>query len=56
MFYIAVNDIFSLFICDLMTGILGIYGAVFCTAPNLIFLAGICAEGQSKSLLVFFLR
>uniref|UniRef100_A0A914LUG3 Serpentine Receptor, class T n=1 Tax=Meloidogyne incognita TaxID=6306 RepID=A0A914LUG3_MELIC len=43
MFYIGINDIFCLFICGLLTGILALNGAVFCSFPNTIYIAGMVA-------------
>jgi hypothetical protein len=51
----GINDILCLFICGLLTGFLGIYGAVFCSFPNLIFIAGVFARGKnfSKFYIIF---
>ncbi|KAF7627261.1 hypothetical protein Mgra_00009436 [Meloidogyne graminicola] len=43
MFYMGINDILCLFICGLLTGILALKGAVYCSFPNLIFIAGLVA-------------
>jgi hypothetical protein len=42
----GINDILCLFISGLLTGILGIYGAVFCSFPNLIYIASFIAAGK----------
>jgi hypothetical protein len=46
MFYMGINDICCLPICGLLTGILGIYGAVFCSFPNLVYISGMLAGGK----------
>ncbi|KAF7635804.1 hypothetical protein Mgra_00004716 [Meloidogyne graminicola] len=57
MFYVGINDILCLFICGLLTGILALKGAVFCSYPNLIFISGVaggvfwCNETISSILL-----
>jgi hypothetical protein len=46
----GINDILCLFICALTGGILGIYGAVFCSFPNLIYISGTVGLGESIPL------
>ncbi|EGT56428.1 hypothetical protein CAEBREN_28781 [Caenorhabditis brenneri] len=40
MFQLAITDFFVILINSVLTGILGIQGAVFCTYPNLIYITG----------------
>uniref|UniRef100_A0A914IEE9 Odorant receptor n=1 Tax=Globodera rostochiensis TaxID=31243 RepID=A0A914IEE9_GLORO len=40
MFYIAITDMMCLPMCGIITGYLAIIGAVFCTAPTFIYIAG----------------
>lgn len=40
MFHLAVTDVLVIFINSILTGILAIQGAVYCTYPNLIYITG----------------
>ncbi|KAI1698072.1 serpentine type 7TM GPCR chemoreceptor srt domain-containing protein [Ditylenchus destructor] len=59
MFYIAILDIFVMWICGYLTGYLAINGDVFCNRPTLIYFAGIgglafwYAESAATLLLAF---
>jgi hypothetical protein len=42
----GINDILALSITGLLVGIFGIYGAVFCSFPNLIYITGFLSTGK----------
>uniref|UniRef100_A0A183C7K2 G_PROTEIN_RECEP_F1_2 domain-containing protein n=1 Tax=Globodera pallida TaxID=36090 RepID=A0A183C7K2_GLOPA len=59
MFYIAVADMFALFVSGVLTGYLALVGAVYCTAPKFIYFMGswaIClwvTESTAEMVLAF---
>jgi hypothetical protein len=45
MFYIGVNDMMCMLMNAIMTGILSITGAVFCSSPTMIYIFGVYGLG-----------
>ena len=43
MFVMGVLDVLELFICTIITAVLGFIGAVYCSAPDFIYVLGACA-------------